>query len=69
MRGQMGERMGGGRAALAAADADGNGAITQAEFTTAMLARFDAADADHNGTVTREERRAMRQQARTQSSS
>ncbi len=42
---------------LRAADADGNGTITQQEFITAALARFDAADADNDGTVTREEHR------------
>ena len=50
----------GGRAALRTADADSDGAVTQAEFTTAMLARFDAADANRDGTLTSEERRAAR---------
>ena len=42
--------------------ADGNGdkAISQAEFQTAMLARFDAADANKDGQVTAEERQAQR---------
>jgi hypothetical protein len=57
MRNGMGGMMG-GRDAMRTADADSNGAITQGEFTTAMLARFDAADADRNGTLTVEERRA-----------
>lgn len=69
-RGPMhGRMMGGGREMLQTADADSNGAITQAEFTAAMLTRFDTADADKNGTVTREERRAVRQLGRAQSAS
>lgn len=52
--------MGGGREAMRTADADSDGAVTQAEFTSAMLARFDAADANRDGTLTREERRAAR---------
>lgn len=52
------------------ADADSDGAITQAEFQAAALQRFDRADADDNGTVTREEREAargaMREQRRAQ---
>jgi hypothetical protein len=60
MRNGMTGGMMGGRDAMRTADADSNGAITQGEFTTAMLARFDAADADRNGTLTAEERRAAR---------
>ena len=52
------------RAILGQADADSNGTVTQAEFTSAMLARFDAADANNDGTVTREERRAARPEGR-----
>lgn len=68
-RGQPGQRAGrrghrgGGMMHMARmADADGDGAITQAEFTAGALAMFDRADADKNGTVTREERRAARPQ-------
>lgn len=39
------------------ADADGDRQISQAEFSTAALARFDRADTDSDGTVTRRERR------------
>lgn len=48
--------------------ADGDHAITRAEFEAAILARFDAADADKDGIVTAAERKArhdgMRQQMR-----
>ena len=46
------------------ADADGNGAITKDEFTSALLARFDAVDADKDGTVTAAERKAQRDSMR-----
>jgi hypothetical protein len=63
-RGPMqGRMMGGRRDLVRTADADSNGAITQAEFTSAMLTRFDTADADKDGAVSREERRAARQPA------
>jgi hypothetical protein len=39
------------------ADADKDGTVTQAEFTTAALARFDRADANGDGTISGEERR------------
>src|SRR3546814_15144388 len=42
------------------ADTDGDKAISQAEFQTAALARFDAADANKDGQVTSEERKAQR---------
>lgn len=42
------------------AGAGKSGPITQAEFTSAALQRFDRADANHDGTVTAEERRAAR---------
>lgn len=51
-------RMGPGHEMIGQADADSNGTVTQAEFNTAFLARFDAADANDDGTVTAEERRA-----------
>ena len=43
-----------------AADANHDGAITQAEFSAAAQQRFDRADANHDGRVTREERQALR---------
>ncbi|HSJ78013.1 MAG TPA: EF-hand domain-containing protein [Erythrobacter sp.] len=68
---RMGRRgMGHGMGMARNADADGDGAITQAEFTAAALARFDAADADNDGIVTRAERsearKAMRERMRAQ---
>ena len=50
----MGGRM------MGKADTDGDKAISQAEFQTAALARFDAADANKDGQVTPEERQAQR---------
>jgi Ca2+-binding EF-hand superfamily protein len=55
-------RMGRGMAMLEQADSDNDGAISQAEFSAAALARFDAADKDGDGTVTREERREAQPQ-------
>ena len=57
-RGGRGEGRGG--AMIGNADADSNGTVTQAEFNSAVLARFDAADANDDGVVSREERRAAR---------
>jgi Ca2+-binding EF-hand superfamily protein len=57
MGGQRGPR-GGAQRILAGADSDSDGAVTQAEFASAMLARFDAADTDRNGTIEADERRA-----------
>ena len=54
MMGAMGMHM------LGMADANKDGAVTQAEFTTALLAHFDKADTNKDGTVTREEHRAAR---------
>jgi hypothetical protein len=63
MRGHRGKRGGhhgmGGRM-MGKADANGDKAISQAEFQTAALARFDAADANKDGQVTAEERQAQR---------
>ncbi len=47
-------------------DANGDGTVTQAEFTAAALARFDVADADENGTVTAAVRKAQRDAMRSQ---
>lgn len=62
MRGHGGKR--GGHAMRGAmmmkADTDGDKAISQAEFQTAALARFDRVDADKDGQVTAEERQAQR---------
>lgn len=60
MRGHHGKR--GGHHGLMAgrADIDGDKAISQAEFQTAALARFDAADANKDGQVTAAERQAQR---------
>ena len=63
-RGGGGGGMGHARALLGQADADGDSAVTRAEFSAAMIARFDAADANNDGTVSREERRAARPEAR-----
>jgi hypothetical protein len=60
MRGHHGKR-GGDRGMMSGkADTDGDKAISQAEFQTAALARFDAADANKDGQVTAEERQAQR---------
>ncbi len=63
MRGRH-HRRGGGMAMLAQADANSDGAVSQAEFTSAALARFDAADANGDGTLSREERRAHHRERR-----
>ncbi|MXP40425.1 hypothetical protein GRI75_02035 [Altererythrobacter soli] len=59
---RMGMRGHGSFGRMIEADANGDGAITQAEFQAAAVQRFDRADADKNGTVTREERKAARPQ-------
>lgn len=51
---------------IARADADGNGAVTQAEFTAAALARFDKADANGDGTITADEMRSKMREKRGQ---
>ncbi|MFC0206191.1 EF-hand domain-containing protein [Novosphingobium soli] len=43
------------------ADADKDGAISQAEFVAGAMKRFDAQDANHDGQVTKEERQAARE--------
>lgn len=60
MRGGHGKRGGHRGMMIGKADTDGDKAISQAEFQTAALARFDAADANKDGQVTREERQAQR---------
>lgn len=61
MRGHHGKRGGHrGMMVMGKADTDGDKAISQAEFLTAALARFDAADANKDGQVTPEERKAQR---------
>lgn len=46
------------------ADADKDGAISQAEFTASALKHFDRMDANKDGQVTKEERQAARQSMR-----
>ncbi len=53
-------KRGGHHGMMAKADTNGDKAISQAEFQTAALARFDAADANKDGQVTPEERKAQR---------
>lgn len=60
MRGHRGGPGGPHGMMLGRADANGDKAITQAEFQTAALARFDAADANKDGQVTPDERAAQR---------
>ncbi|MEI4507466.1 hypothetical protein WBQ88_11950 [Sphingopyxis sp. CCNWLW253] len=60
MRGGHGKRGGHHGMMMGKADTDGDKAISQAEFQTAALARFDAADANKDGQVTVEERQAQR---------
>lgn len=59
MRGHHGKRGGHHDMMMGKADTDGDKAISQAEFQTAALARFDAADANKDGQVTPEERKAQ----------
>lgn len=63
--GHHGMRGGMRGAMMGNADTDGNGAITQAEFSAAMLARFDAADSDGDGTISAAERKAQYQDRRS----
>lgn len=66
MRGHHGKRGGhhGGMGGWMKSDTNGDKAISQAEFTTASLARFDRLDANKDGQVTAEERQAARQAMR-----
>lgn len=61
MRGPHGKRGGHHGMMMGRADANGDKVISQAEFQTAALARFDAADANKDGKVTPEERAAQRE--------
>ncbi len=65
MRGHHGKRGGhhgmrGDHGMMMKADTDGDKAISQAEFETAALARFDRLDANKDGQVTAEERQTQR---------
>lgn len=60
MRGGHGKRGGHRGMMMGKADTNGDKAVSQAEFQTAALARFDAADANKDGQVTPEERQAQR---------
>jgi Ca2+-binding EF-hand superfamily protein len=62
MRGHHGGMMGMARMA----DTDNNGAISQAEFTTAAMKHFDMADADHDGKITAGERKAAHEKMRAE---
>ena len=53
-------RLRGGRGMARAADTDRDGTVTQAEFASAALARFDRVDADKDGTISADERPAPR---------
>lgn len=67
---RMGRRGGGMRdggmrgAMMARADLNNDGAISEAEFTSAALGRFERMDANNDGTVTAEERRSQRRERR-----
>ena len=59
--GHHGKRGGHHGMMMGKADVNGDKAISQAEFQTAALARFDAADANKDGQVTAAERQAQRE--------
>ena len=59
-RGRGGPGAGFGPRGARAADADNDGAVSQAEFASAALARFDRLDANKDGTVGADERRQPR---------
>jgi len=61
MRGHHGKRGGHHGMMMGRADANGDKVVSQAEFQTAALARFDAADTNKDGKVTAEERAAQRE--------
>jgi len=56
-------RFGGGMGPTA--DANKDGAVTQAEFASAALERFDRADSNKDGTISHDERRGQRPARRT----
>jgi Ca2+-binding EF-hand superfamily protein len=61
--GERGKRWGhkrGGNKMMKMADTNNDGAISQAEFTTAAGKHFDMMDADKDGNITAEERQAAR---------
>lgn len=64
--GRHGGAMGGMMRMAKMADTDGDGAISQAEFSTAALTRFDAMDTNKDGQVTLAERQAARAQMKAQ---
>lgn len=51
---------------LTTADANADGAVTQAEFSKAIIGRFDRADANKDGIMTREEVSALRNAIRAE---
>ncbi|MBM3594973.1 MAG: hypothetical protein FJX31_04085 [Alphaproteobacteria bacterium] len=68
-RGKGGHRMGmrghgHGKMMTGMADANKDGSVSQAEFTAAMLSRFDKSDANKDGQVSTEERKTMYEQMR-----
>ena len=60
-RARMGMRGRGERDGARAADTNNDGTVTQAEFTSAALARFDRVDVDKDGTIGADERPARRE--------
>src|SRR3546814_7484322 len=58
--------MRGGHGMMMKADTNGDKAISQTEFQTAALARFDAQDANKDGQVTAAERKAAREAKRAE---
>lgn len=63
---RMALRRGGRGAMIRVADADKDGTITQAEFHTAALTRFDRLDVDRDGIVTPDEAKTARDSRRQQ---
>lgn len=59
MRGHHGGRGHGPHGGMMDADANKDGAISQAEFMAAAMKRFNAEDTNHDGKVTKEERKAQ----------